>query len=898
MIGRLSWAGLLGAAVFWVGPCPVWGQLSGEAAVGEPFGVAQVSVPFSPDDDAVAIEAGAFTVEDPQGRVLYPVFVVSHNLALLRELLGQSQPGPPDRLLVHFLFTGREPLDVTVRTPSVHRLHVVPQDHEIVHRRLSRAWWLRYRAGVRRQMATGDYPPAIETYLMTMLGQRLGQAIPLPGSSWSGIEYETIQLLLPMERLRTRTMQETMSQVVPRDVPATEPVPAPIPWRAVAVEESSATVVEPLALQVPENCFYLRFGRFNNYLWLRHLLEEYGGDMSRMVTLRGNDARLNERVESQLGLRESAMARALGAQVISDVAVIGRDTFLSEGAALGILFEAKNDEVLAADLQKQRDEAVRTWQDRGATQSIVRIADHDVSFASTPDNRLRSYYVRKQQYHLVTNCRAIAEHFLAIQDGRGSLGQTNEFRFARRSMPLADPNEITIYLSRGFFQSLLSPQYQVELRRRLQSLTDAQLWQMARLAARAEQQPDTEMATLVRAGYLPADVSRQVAGNGLELRDGVPYDRLRGAIGTYLPVPDVPLEGVTTFEASKFAELARFHTRDWRELDPVLIGVQRYALADREDAERVVIDGQMLPFDRDKYGTAAGIFGPATGQRIQPLDGDIVSVQAVLRMSAANADRQPYHLYFALRDEASPQPSSERRLLRSLQIARSAPAYLAAWPRPGILDLIGPEAVDNKLARFPFGLWRLTTEQGFSVLSFDPRIVRDVAPQLLPVNDADPAQIQIHVGDISQSKFGRWANELDYLRGFETSLGNVRLMHMLAQQFRLPVQDAKTVAERLLDVNLVCALGGRYELVARDDGTSYWVSDQWKQSRDAGLATYRSPLMTWLRGLDASIQLHEDRLLFSGQMDVERAPEDSKLKLPTFQFFGGKEKASGNETER
>ena len=47
-------------------------------------------------------------------------------------------------------------------------------------------------------------------------------------------------------------------------------------------------------------------------------------------------------MQKQLGLRESALAEVLGDKVIADVAMIGTDTFLSEGGAIGMLFQAKN----------------------------------------------------------------------------------------------------------------------------------------------------------------------------------------------------------------------------------------------------------------------------------------------------------------------------------------------------------------------------------------------------------------------------------------------------------------------------------------------------------------------------------------------------------------------------
>ena len=103
-------------------------------------------------------------------------------------------------------------------------------------------------------------------------------------------------------------------------------------------------------MHVPQDWFYVRFGRFSNYLWLNHLLEEYGGDISSMVTLRSYLAPMNKRVQNQLGLEQNVLGELLGDQVISDVALVGRERFSREGAAMGILFQAINTRILKNDL--------------------------------------------------------------------------------------------------------------------------------------------------------------------------------------------------------------------------------------------------------------------------------------------------------------------------------------------------------------------------------------------------------------------------------------------------------------------------------------------------------------------------------------------------------------------
>ena len=169
----------------------------------------------------------------------------------------------------------------------------------------------------------------------------------------------SLSLLLGTEPLRLAMLAEAVEGRVDRQQATSLPMPQAISWPQSDIDlPAEQAAIEDIAMMVPEECFYIRFARFENYIWLRRLLEEFGGDLSRMVMLRGTDFQLNQRLEDQLGLRESSLSRILGPQVISDVALLGRDTYLKEGAAIGILFEAKND-LLAAELKQQRSRRLR-----------------------------------------------------------------------------------------------------------------------------------------------------------------------------------------------------------------------------------------------------------------------------------------------------------------------------------------------------------------------------------------------------------------------------------------------------------------------------------------------------------------------------------------------------------
>ena len=407
--------------------------------------------------------------------------------------------------------------------------------------------------------------------------------------------------------------------------------------------------VEEIARHVPQECFYVRFAQFPNYSWLRRLLEEYGGDLSRMVLLRGTDSQLNQRLENQLGLRESSLSRMLGPQVISDIAMIGRDTFLQEGAAIGVLFEARN-ELLQPELERQRTQRLTELQHEGATIESIEIEGRDVSFAYTPDNQFRSFYVIDGKYHLVTNCREIAKRFIQCGHGIDTLGDSDEFRYARSLIPVGEDNTVFAYLSRRFFEGLLSPQYQVEVTRRLQSVTDMELMELATRAAVGEGyggQPVT-MERLVDLGFLGSRVDVRNDGSFAKVENGRVVDSLRGRRGTFLPIPDVEIGSVTASEEQRFRRTADFHRLRWRRMDPVLIGLRRSALD--EDTERVEVDARMLPLNKEKYGMLTEVFGPPIARRIRTLPDDIISVQAFV--DGGNLAVTPHHLYFGIRDTA------------------------------------------------------------------------------------------------------------------------------------------------------------------------------------------------------------------------------------------------------
>ncbi len=95
-------------------------------------------------------------------------------------------------------------------------------------------------------------------------------------------------------------------------------------------------------------------------------------------------------------------------------------------------YSKRDNPLLKNELSKQQRDAVARMKSSGASIREITVDDRSVSFASTSDNELRSFYVVDDRYHLVTNSLTIVSRFLAAGEGTGSLGQSKDFQLAQQ----------------------------------------------------------------------------------------------------------------------------------------------------------------------------------------------------------------------------------------------------------------------------------------------------------------------------------------------------------------------------------------------------------------------------------------------------------------------------------
>lgn len=844
-----------------------------EAYLGEPYGVGRVEVNLPPQLFPGPLGPGGLRLEERERRLFYPAADQRRLPPVIRDVLGQSQR-PALRILneildrprpttVYFLFKGQAPLNITVLSSQGESFQIQPAANPQAHHRLLAQWWRLYSAEPGFLQAPADYPPVVDNYLRTMLGRRLGIAASArrPPASFDEQFAEELGLTTGTEDHRLALERERFTQPA-RHGAADRPLPEPAAPPAEFAEPPEAKV-EPLATRVPVECFYVRFGSFKNFLWFQDTLELWGGDAQNLIKQRGLDYGTREHFETQLATELTTMARMMGDLVIADVAIVGTD-FLRDGPSYGLMFQARNPMLLTANLGQERKARLKRIE--GLRELTVRIAGHDVSLLTTPDGSVRSYYVPDGEFHFITNSQTLARRFLETGGGKGSLGQSREFRHARAAMPPDRDDTVFAYLSSAFFQNLVSPAYRIEMARRLEAAADIELVELAMLASAAEGQPGDTIDQLVAGGFLPAGFGPRADGSRAEIIGGTVRDSRRGQRGYFTPAADVPVAAASEAEIARYGRFVRFYRQNWGRLDPILMGMKR--TPGEGGLEHVAIDLRMSPLARANYDRLSQMVGPAGRQRLAAIPADALAGEVIL------ADG---HRVFAGIQAFAPWLGEGNSVsildrLRSLVVG-----YLGTTGRGGPVEQLQsflgaspPDAAGYSVGRL--GLWRRQLGE-VAVYSFQREVLDAISPQLRWEETSRPAQAWFRAADLSQARLAPALNSLGYSRTRETSLGNLRLMQQVMTQFHVPADDARAAAEAILGARLIDPLGGEYQLTKSQGGVPYWTSTSLATPREPGQAAmpagYQAPPLNWFRGMNLEALLEPGVLTMHIDLDMQ-----------------------------
>jgi hypothetical protein len=857
-----------------------------QAFLADPLGVGSIELEFE-KPLVFRSDQKNFELLEANRRALHSVIGFERKLsgsnqrdwAMRRAPIGQSL----SKCTIYFLFTGDTELDLTLKLRDGRNFEftINPTDANERHDALKKWWWKFYQERSDRRANLDGTGRAFEGYLSTMLARRLdvraSKTSSRARSPFDGTE-EFLGTMLGTESIRAAMQKNRLLWKTNRLEKADRELPAGVTIPEVAIPVFPDDVsIEPIAHHVPEDCFYIRCGSFKNFNWLRDNIDELGSRFRDLVQRTTVDYQIQNRLQKQLALKETVLSRLLGGTAISDVALIGSDTFLSEGAGLGLIFEARPNNLLKSQLANQRKQAATEF---GIKEKTIRLAGRDVALLNNDDNSVRSFYVVDGSYHLVTNSKKLVEDFLQCGKGQNCLANLKEFRHSRNLMKLEDTHTAFVYLSDPFFRRLLSPAIRTEMTRRIQAHAEIKMIKFAQVAAKAEGLKHQTIEELIAGEFLPDEFLYRSDRSHTKIVEQEPVDSLRGSRGVFLPVVDVDIEKITQSEFLAYAKFKTEYLRLWTRMDPVTIGITRKRVS--KDRDKLVFQFHITPYvKRGGLGFISTMVAPKNVVQLQRSPGDLMGAEVGFNSSAsAMLQLQGSTSFFAVFRDCAPKFMIERGKIVHSDPNLEPPFYIGGTRKHPLqkeieLDKDGYYIDDKKRTIFGQIAKVGRVFDDFQVHSNDRVILEAVTPNIKMLPAKRSAQLRVWVADLKESGVYPIINAGGYLESRKSSAGAAQFLSFVFDQLQVKHKRADDIVESLLGGKLVCPLGGEYKLIGKRKEMREWRSTQCKTASALDIRSiptdYRLPLLEWFHG--AELEFNISTTTLETRLELEVSPE-------------------------
>ena len=229
--------------------------LSAEAHAGRPYGIGKVTYRLADSDEVIA-RSGAVLLTEANQRVSFPVISKTPLRRFLANFIRARRDDARDSKTFWFLFTGDQPITVSVHGSDVETLQIpIRFDQPRQYQRFVKNWWQVFAATSSERANDGDYPLMVETYLSALVANRLGLDTGIDRARRRDSWTQVFELLFDVESLRIDGINSVMSGQIDRAV-ATLDVPPDIEWTPLTVEDLPADIeVEEMVQSVTHECF-------------------------------------------------------------------------------------------------------------------------------------------------------------------------------------------------------------------------------------------------------------------------------------------------------------------------------------------------------------------------------------------------------------------------------------------------------------------------------------------------------------------------------------------------------------------------------------------------------------------------------------------------------------------
>ena len=322
---------------------------------------------------------------------------------------------------------------------------------------------------------------------------------------------------------------------------------------------------------LPLDSYAFEARTFGDLIELADWVDGWGSPLVHVMEQNADDSRVKERLERQICLPASVIARKLGPLVIGRVAATGSDPFLREGSDLTLVFELKVPDLFFANLEKNRLQALAT---RPGTRRVEKKhGKHTIQGVVSDHRTISSWSVRVESFGLVSNSLVGLERALDAFDGKiPSQDEGLDRKFIRTLLPRGAKENVFVYLSDPCIRRLVSPGLKLRESRRiecstsLRTIAHATAWRAVRGA-----KPASSFQDLVKSGDLAREQLFCPDGGHYELvdkRSGA--CSVHGTLEFLTPNVELPLDFVTTEEKRAYEGFRRTYESYWSQFfDPI-----------------------------------------------------------------------------------------------------------------------------------------------------------------------------------------------------------------------------------------------------------------------------------------------------------------------------------------
>jgi hypothetical protein len=261
-----------------------------------------------------------------------------------------------------------------------------------------------------------------------------------------------------------------------------------------------------LAKLVPDDHYLLSFRTFEPLGELHDLSASWGDQLLRIFRVSAQDNRLQEKLESQLGLDRAGLTELSKTDVIGDVAITGSDPFFHEGTDIAVLLQLKKP---AAFEQAAGAWAARASRQPGVEERTFNYRGQKIVARFSPDRVVSSFVVRLGDVAVYSNSHRAVRRVIDCLTGHAPrLFDALDYRYVTTLLPPdeKDPRSGYFYASEAFQKRIIGPAFKISEKRRSLCYNNLVMLNNASLFYRMEQgKSPASLTELIEGRYIDPD---------------------------------------------------------------------------------------------------------------------------------------------------------------------------------------------------------------------------------------------------------------------------------------------------------------------------------------------------------------------------------------------------------